>query len=58
MTAFHLIEPATGEQLTSIEQATAEDVDRAVRAGHKAFQSWSKTNPRERGRIDMVIVVE
>jgi betaine-aldehyde dehydrogenase len=51
MTAFHLIEPATGERLTSIEQATAEDVDRAVRAAHKAFQSWSKTNPRERGRI-------
>jgi betaine-aldehyde dehydrogenase len=51
MTAFHLIEPATGETLTSIEQATAEDVDRAVRAGHKAYQSWSKTNPRERGRI-------
>jgi acyl-CoA reductase-like NAD-dependent aldehyde dehydrogenase len=51
MTAFDLIEPATGERLTSIEQATAEDVDRAVRAAHKAFQSWSKTNPRERGRI-------
>jgi acyl-CoA reductase-like NAD-dependent aldehyde dehydrogenase len=51
MTAFDLIEPATGERLTSIEQATAEDVDRAVRAGHEAFQSWSKTNPRERGRI-------
>jgi betaine-aldehyde dehydrogenase len=51
MTAFELIEPATGERLTSIEQATAEDVDRAVRAGQKAFQSWSKTNPRERGRI-------
>jgi len=51
MTAFDLIEPATGERLTSIAQATADDVDRAVRAGHKAFQSWSKTNPRERGRI-------
>jgi len=51
MTAFHLIEPATGERLKSIEQATPEDVDRAVRAAHKAFQSWSKTNPRERGRI-------
>jgi betaine-aldehyde dehydrogenase len=51
VSAFELIEPATGERLTSIEQATAEDVDRAVRAGHKAFQSWSKTNPRERGRI-------
>jgi betaine-aldehyde dehydrogenase len=51
MTAFDLIEPATGERLTSIEQATPEDVDRAVRAGHKAFPSWSKMSPRERGRI-------
>ena len=51
MTAFHLIEPATGERLTSVEQATADDVDRAVRAAHKAFPSWSKMNPRERGRI-------
>jgi betaine-aldehyde dehydrogenase len=51
MTAFDLIEPATGERLTSIEQATADDVDRAVRAAHGAFQSWSKTSPRERGRI-------
>ena len=51
MTAFHLIEPATGELLTSIEQATAEDVDRAVRAAHRSFASWSKVNARERGRI-------
>ena len=51
MTAFDLIEPATGERLTSIEQATAEDVDRAVRAGQKAFEPWSKMHPRERGRI-------
>ncbi|HYS53619.1 MAG TPA: aldehyde dehydrogenase family protein [Thermoanaerobaculia bacterium] len=51
MTAFDLIEPATGERLTSIEQATTEDVDRAVRGAHRAFAAWSKTNPRERGRI-------
>ncbi|MDQ6800705.1 MAG: aldehyde dehydrogenase family protein [Acidobacteriota bacterium] len=51
MTAFELIEPATGERLTSVEQATTEDVDRAVRAGHKAFPPWSRMNPRERGRI-------
>ena len=51
MTAFHLIEPATGERLTSIEQATTDDVDRAVRAAHRVYPSWSKINPRERGRI-------
>ena len=51
VSTFDLIEPATGEHLTSIEQATTEDVDRAVRAAHRAFASWSKVNPRERGRI-------
>jgi betaine-aldehyde dehydrogenase len=51
MTAFHLIEPATGERLTSIEQATPADVDRAVRAADRAFPAWSRMNPRERGRI-------
>src|SRR5438477_8328704 len=51
MTAFDLIEPATGERLASIDQATAADVDRVVRAAEKAFPSWRAVNPRERGRI-------
>jgi betaine-aldehyde dehydrogenase len=51
MSAIELIEPATGEPLANIEQATAEDVDRAVRAAEKAFDPWRKIHPRERGRI-------
>src|SRR5438876_9813656 len=51
MAAFDLIEPATGERLASIDQATADDVDRVVRAAEKAFPSWRAVNPRERGRI-------
>lgn len=51
MSAIELIEPATGEPFTTVSQATPEDVDRAVRAAAKAFESWRKTNPRERGRI-------
>jgi betaine-aldehyde dehydrogenase len=51
MAAIDLIEPATGERLASIEQATPADVDRAVRAAERAFQTWRKTNPRERGRL-------
>ena len=51
VSSVDLIEPATGERLATIPQATANDVDAAVRAAAKAFESWRKTNPRERGRI-------
>lgn len=53
MPAIELIEPATGEPFTTVSQATAEDVDRAVRAASKAFEPWRTMNPRERGRILM-----
>ncbi len=51
MAAIELIEPATGERLASVEQATPDDVDRAVRAAEKGFDPWRKIHPRERGRI-------
>jgi malonate-semialdehyde dehydrogenase (acetylating)/methylmalonate-semialdehyde dehydrogenase len=38
---FHPVKnPATGEVLAEIPYATAEDVDRTVRAAHEAFLSW------------------
>ena len=53
MSNFEVIEPATGERLASIPQATIDDVDRAARAAHRAFTSgpWRTINTRERGRI-------
>ena len=48
---IELIEPATGEPLKTVAQASADDVDRVVRGAAKAFESWRKVNPRERGRI-------
>ncbi len=51
MSTIELIEPATGESLATIEQATSDDVDRAVRGAEKAFDAWRKLSPRERGRI-------
>ena len=35
--------PANGEQLSTIADATKEDVDRAVDAAWKAFETWGKT---------------
>jgi len=45
---FDVISPSTGEKLTVCAQATAEDVDAAVRAAKAAFPAWSKTSPAER----------
>jgi betaine-aldehyde dehydrogenase len=47
-----LIEPATGEALSEVTQATAEDLDRAVRAAHRAFTGeWRRINTRTRGQL-------
>ena len=53
VSAFALIEPATGETLASIPQATAEDVDRAVRNAGAAFPKWRAVNTRDRARMLM-----
>jgi (Z)-2-((N-methylformamido)methylene)-5-hydroxybutyrolactone dehydrogenase len=49
---FPSINPTTGEAWSEIPEATAADVDRAVRAAHRAFSEgpWARTLPTERGR--------
>jgi len=46
-----VINPATGETLSHIQAGNAADVDRAVRAAHAAFKTWSRTHPRQRQLI-------
>ncbi|MGH9457136.1 MAG: aldehyde dehydrogenase family protein [Thermoanaerobaculia bacterium] len=50
---FAVIEPATGQPLTSALRADPAEVDRAVRAADRAFRSgpWESMRPRDRGRI-------
>src|SRR5581483_5955078 len=52
---FDTINPATGEVLTQIAEASAADVDRAVAAARRAFGdrtgSWRKLSASERGRL-------
>ncbi|CAD2260841.1 Putative aldehyde dehydrogenase AldA [Stutzerimonas stutzeri] len=43
-----IINPANGQTLTSIPNATAADVDRAVQAAQRAFETWRFTTPIER----------
>jgi acyl-CoA reductase-like NAD-dependent aldehyde dehydrogenase len=52
---FDTINPATGEKLTEIVEASADDVDRAVSAARKALEDrggpWRKMSASERGRL-------
>ena len=50
---FPVFNPATGEILAHVPEAEAEDVNRAVAAARKAFDSgpWPRLSPSERGRI-------
>ena len=53
VSSFDVIEPATGERLASIPQATSRDVDSYVRAADRAFRGgeWRAMNTRVRGRV-------
>ncbi|MBJ6759220.1 aldehyde dehydrogenase family protein [Myxococcaceae bacterium JPH2] len=50
---FPVTNPATGQRLCDAPSGTAADVDRAVKAARRAFESgpWSRMTGRERGRL-------
>src|SRR2546427_1571316 len=52
---FDTINPATGEVMTQVAEASASDVDRAVQAARRAFEDrsgpWRKMSASERGRL-------
>ncbi len=48
--AFKTINPANEEVLAEVAEASAEDVDRAVKAARAAFKTWSKLPGRERAK--------
>jgi len=50
-TLFTSINPATGAPLARIHEASPRDLQLAVDAATKAFETWSKTTPVERSRI-------
>jgi aldehyde dehydrogenase len=43
--------PVTGEVFAEVARSTAEDVDLAIDAAWKAFDSWGKTSPTERAAV-------
>jgi phenylacetaldehyde dehydrogenase len=50
---FPVYNPATGEVLAHVPEAELEDVERAVRAAHRAFDEgpWPRMSPSARGRM-------
>jgi aldehyde dehydrogenase (NAD+) len=47
---FPTINPATEHKLSEVVEADEVDVDRAVKAANKAFDSWSRLEPSRRAR--------
>src|SRR4051794_13153804 len=46
-----VINPATEEPIGQVHLASAEDIDRAVRAAHAALGPWSAATPGERATV-------
>ena len=49
--AERVVNPATGELLVALPEASPEQVHKAVSAAHRAFEDWSETTPMERSRL-------
>ncbi|MFO1426507.1 MAG: aldehyde dehydrogenase family protein [Steroidobacteraceae bacterium] len=45
---LQVLSPSTGAVQAQIQAGNAQDVDRAVRAAHAAFKSWSRTSAHQR----------
>ena len=50
-----VLDPATGQALAQIKEATEAQVDIAVRAADQAFDGWSQTPPKERAAALLAI---
>ncbi|TDJ16991.1 MAG: aldehyde dehydrogenase family protein, partial [Gammaproteobacteria bacterium] len=50
---FPVYEPATGEVIAHVAEGEKEDIDRAVKAARKAFESgpWPNMTPSQRGKL-------
>ena len=53
--ALPVLDPATGDEVASVAEASAEQIDAAVRAAEGAFTSWSRTTPGERAHLLLVL---
>lgn len=51
--AFDVIDPATGQVISSVQEGGSEDIEAAVQAARQAFDAgpWRKMRPCDRGRL-------
>ncbi|SOD73396.1 succinate semialdehyde dehydrogenase [Jatrophihabitans sp. GAS493] len=49
--SFDVLNPSTGERLTSVARAGLDDLQLAITAADSAFADWAATAPRERSEI-------
>ena len=47
---FDTLDPSSGEPLASVAEGSAEDIDAAVKAAHKALPGWQALTPHARAR--------
>jgi succinate-semialdehyde dehydrogenase / glutarate-semialdehyde dehydrogenase len=47
----NVINPATGETIGTLPHASKADLDRALDAAQRGFQSWRKVSPNERAKV-------
>jgi aminobutyraldehyde dehydrogenase len=48
---IQVINPATGEPITKMREASPEQVNQAVEAAGRAFRNWGTTTPQERSLL-------
>ena len=55
-----VLNPATGQVITKVPAATAEDIETAYQAASAAFPTWSRAHPLERGKAlrDLADLIE
>ena len=46
-----VLNPATNQVIAKLPHATREDLDLALTSAQRAFESWRKTSPMERGKV-------
>jgi succinate-semialdehyde dehydrogenase / glutarate-semialdehyde dehydrogenase len=49
--SFEVLDPSTGEVITSVSRAGLDDLDRALAAATAAASTWAATAPRERAEV-------
>jgi aldehyde dehydrogenase (NAD+) len=47
---YDTINPATAKKIASVAKGNEKDIDAAVKSANKAFETWSKTAPKERAK--------